>query len=268
VPDIPPGANLPADLAAALAVARPQLAPLVSTVMYLPTTPSTNDIAAQYATAEHEGLVVLADEQTAGRGRRGHTWHSPPLAGLYVSVVLAPSRARDPRRAKGLLTIAAGLAIAEAIHSATEIAPEIKWPNDLLIRGRKVCGMLAEASTEVVLGYGINVARTAYPAEFADHATSLETELGRPADRALVFAESLAALARRYRDLLDGRFDAILDGWRARAPGSAGVLVAWNTSTGPQTGTTVGIDDAGALLVRVGDRLERLTAGEISELRT
>jgi BirA family biotin operon repressor/biotin-[acetyl-CoA-carboxylase] ligase len=259
----------PGDLAAALAGAGPRLAPLASSVVYLSSTPSTNDIAAAHATAEHEGLVVIADEQTAGRGRSGNAWHSPPGAGLYVSVVLAPSRASgEPLRAKTLLTIAAGLGIAEGLGRAAGITPSIKWPNDLLIDGRKVCGMLAEAYGEVVLGYGVNVARVSFPPDIADRATSLETELGRPVDRALVLVETLAGLAARYRDLLDGQFDAILDAWRRHAPGSVGSVIAWNSAGGRRTGTTQGVDGFGALLVRVGDRVERLTAGEISELRS
>ena len=115
----------------------------------------------------------------------------------------------------------------------------------------------------VVLGYGINVRPAAYPPELADRATSLESELGRAVDRTSVLVETLAALARRYDDLLDGRFDAILDAWRRRAPGRSGARVTWTTASGPQTGITSGIDDHGALLVRVGDRVERIVSGEI-----
>ena len=93
--------------------------------------------------------------------------------------------------------------------------------------------------------------------------TSLESELGRPVDRAVLCAQSLASLAARYDDLLDGRFDAILDAWRARSPGSRGMRVSWETSGGTQTGVTMGVDDMGALLVRVGERTERLVAGEV-----
>ena len=103
----------------------------------------------------------------------------------------------------------------------------------------------------------------AYPSELADRVTSLESELGRGVDRAELCAQSLAALAARYDDLLEGRFDAILDAWRDRSPGSRGMRVAWETPGGTQTGVTIGVDDMGALLVRVGERTERLVAGEI-----
>jgi len=105
-----------------------------------------------------------------------------------------------------------------------------------------------------------------YPPDIGNRATSLESELGRPIDRAMLLAESLAALSRRYDDLLAGRFDAILDAWRARAPGGTGTRVAWTTASGSLSGTTAGLDDEGALLVRVGDRIERIVAGEVQWL--
>jgi BirA family biotin operon repressor/biotin-[acetyl-CoA-carboxylase] ligase len=171
-----------------------------------------------------------------------------------------------------LVTLAAGVALSEAIERATGLAPAIKWPNDLLVGKRKLAGILAEAVTDhtagaaiqsVVLGYGVNVASAAFPPELSDRVTSLESELGRPIDRALLCAETLAALAARYDDLLDARFDAILDAWRSRAQGSRGARVRWATVNGSQSGITMGIDDMGALLVRVGDSTERLVAGEI-----
>jgi BirA family biotin operon repressor/biotin-[acetyl-CoA-carboxylase] ligase len=104
----------------------------------------------------------------------------------------------------------------------------------------------------------------AYPPELRDRATSLESELGRTVDRALLLAESLAALARRYDDLLNARFDAILDAWRARAPASVGARVTWVSATGPASGVTAGIDEDGALRVQVGGRIERIVAGEVT----
>ena len=102
------------------------------------------------ALAEHdaaEGTVVIADAQTAGRGRRGRTWFSPPGSGLYVSIVLMPGRAKvAPQRATALLTLTAGVALAEAVAAATGLPPDIKWPNDLLVGRRKLAGILAEAT--------------------------------------------------------------------------------------------------------------------------
>ncbi len=264
---------LPQALADALALARPRLGRVATPLLYFSTISSTNDVAAALAAeGQAEGAVVIAEAQSDGRGRRGRRWFSPPAGGLYVSVVLDPSRAEAARRASTLLTLAAGVALAEGVQAATGLRPHIKWPNDLVIGRRKLAGILAEAVSApesaagigwVVLGYGINVGMMTYPPELADRATSLELELGRHVDRARLFVETLAALARRYDDLLAGRFDAILDAWLACAPMSRGARVAWETAAGGMSGLTAGIDDSGALLVRVGDQTERLVAGEV-----
>jgi BirA family biotin operon repressor/biotin-[acetyl-CoA-carboxylase] ligase len=268
--------ELPGELATALDRARARLGPIASTLLLFDALGSTNDEAAERsgstgATPAHaEGLVIVADMQTAGRGRRGHTWFSPAGAGLYVSVVLQPSRARiDPERATILLTLTAGVALAEGIRHATGLQVDLKWPNDLQVSKRKLGGILAEASRNgigdaVIVGYGVNVCATAFPPELRDRVTSLESELGRSVDRHHVLVETLAALAQRYADLLDGRFDAILDAWRGLAPGASGARVTWTTLEGARAGITAGIDDRGALLVRTADRIERIVSGELA----
>jgi BirA family biotin operon repressor/biotin-[acetyl-CoA-carboxylase] ligase len=261
--------SLPIELADAIDRARPRLGRLASQTLFFPTIGSTNDVAASLA----EGGVVVADEQTAGRGRRGHSWFSPAGSGLYVSVVLAPAGARvDPPRATMLLTLTVGVALAEGVEAATGLRVALKWPNDLQVSRRKLAGILAEGSATggvaepVVVGYGINVASTAFPPELRDRATSLESELGRTVDRHHVLVETLASLARRYQDLLDGRFDAILDAWRRLAPAASGARVTWTTMAGTHEGVTGGIDDRGALLVRIDDRVERIVSGEVTWL--
>jgi len=269
--------SLPVELADAIDRGRPRLGRLASQTLFFPTIGSTNDVAAARSASlsgeRAEGLVVIADEQTSGRGRRGHTWFSPAGSGLYVSVVLAPARARvDPPRATVLLTLTAGVALAEGVEAATGLRVALKWPNDLQVSRRKLAGILAEGSAtggvaeSVVVGYGINVASTAFPPELRDRATSLESELGRPVDRHHVLVETLASLARRYQDLLDGRFDAILDAWRRLAPAASGARVTWTTMAGTLEGVTGGIDDRGALLVRIDDRVERIVSGEVTWL--
>ncbi|HZR26464.1 MAG TPA: biotin--[acetyl-CoA-carboxylase] ligase [Vicinamibacterales bacterium] len=243
----------------------PLLGRLGTEAYYFPSIGSTNDFAASLP----EGAVVVADEQTAGRGRRGHTWFSPAGSGLYVSVVLAPRLSIDPRRATAILTLAAGVGISEGIDLATGLRVDLKWPNDLFVGPRKLGGILAEASVSgdaigtVVLGFGINVRPTAYPSDIADRASSLETELGRQVDRHHLLVETLTALAHRYDDLLAGRFDAILDAWRARAPRAVDADVTWTSASGPLTGRTAGIDADGALLVKIEGRVERIVAGEV-----
>lgn len=265
---------------------RPRLGRLASTVLFFDTIGSTNDEAAQRVASPKpqaaspqaqapspEGLVIVADEQTAGRGRRGHTWFSPAGSGLYVSVVLTPAASTvEPARAIRLLTLAAGVALAEGIEQAAGLRVDLKWPNDLQVSRRKLGGILAESSGTggspdcVVVGYGINVLSTAFPPELRDRATSLESELGRAVDRQLLLAETLAALSRRYEDSLAGRFDVILDAWRRLAPAASGARVTWTTSSGIASGVTAGIDDLGALLVRVGERVERIVSGEVTWL--
>ena len=266
-----PSHPLPEELAAALEGARDRLGIFEGRVRYFPTVGSTNDVAmAMAASAGAEGIVVIADRQTSGRGRLGRSWYSPPAGGLYVSVVLTPARARtDPGRATTLLTLTAGVALAGAVEAVCGLRADVKWPNDLYVGRRKLGGILAEAADpHVVVGYGINTSpgayAGAYPVELADRATSIESELGRPVDRAELFAETLAALSRCYVQLLDGEFDAILDAWRRRAPASIGARVGWTTSSGPQSGVTMWIDDLGALLVRTEERVERIVAGELS----
>jgi BirA family transcriptional regulator, biotin operon repressor / biotin---[acetyl-CoA-carboxylase] ligase len=293
-PSDPVFGEIPAALADAVADARRRLGRLASTLLYFSTIRSTNDaalactakdladdvaltrgakaLAERSGSAERptsaDGLVVVADEQTAGRGRRGHVWFSPPRAGLYVSVVLTPSTSRvDPLRATMLVTLAAGVALVEGIEAATGLSASLKWPNDLFVSRRKIAGVLAEAADRrVVVGYGINVAAAPLPPDLSDRATSLEAELGRIVDRHHVLVETLAALSRRYEDLLDGRFDAILDAWRRHAPAASGARVMWTTLHGTQTGVTSGIDDSGALLVQVDDRVERIVSGEVTWL--
>jgi BirA family biotin operon repressor/biotin-[acetyl-CoA-carboxylase] ligase len=265
--------DLPPDFADAFANLRGRLGHFGSPPLFFSSVDSTNDVARQLVAAGQHGAVVIADAQTAGRGRRGRTWFSPPAAGLYVSVAidLSPARVR-PDRVSALMTLAAGVAIAEGVQRITGLSAEIKWPNDLLVGRRKLAGILAEAVADdsrraiasIVLGYGINVRPAAYPPELRDRATSLETELGRPIDRAALCAETLAAVAERSNDLVEGRFDAILDGWRRRAPASAGARVSWQTPAGAQSGVTAGIDDWGALLVQTPQGIERLVAGEVN----
>jgi len=265
-----PAEQLPADFAAAFAAVEDRLSPLGRRVVFFETVGSTNDAALGLASEpDAEGTIVIAGAQTAGRGRYGRTWFSPPESGLYVSVVLRPGAARrEPDRAVGLLTLAAGVALAEGIEALTRLRVDIKWPNDLMIRSRKLAGILAETArsdgSTVVLGYGINVGANTFPSELGDRPTSIAAELGRPMDRASLCAETIAALARRYEDLLTGRFDAILDSWRRRAPTSRGALVTWSAPAGRLHGITAGIDDRGALIIQTAHRTERIVGGELN----
>lgn len=257
---------MPHDMAEALAIARDRLGPFGSPLHFFSSVGSTNDIANQLALdGAPEGTTVVAAEQTSGRGRLGRAWFSPPGAGLYASVVLRPCTAPSA----SLCTLVAGVGLAEALRAVTGLDVHIKWPNDLILGSRKLCGILAESSAShgviphVVVGFGINLRSAAYPLDIADRATSIESELGRPIDGGLVLAAALEALAARFADLRALRFDAILNRWRSLAPSSVGSAVEWRGPEGPRRGTTGGIDGEGALLVRVGNGLERIIAGEV-----
>lgn len=251
----------------------PRLNRFAHRLYWLETAGSTNDIAARLADAgAEEGTVIVAEAQTAGRGRLGRAWFSPPGAGLYVSVVLRPRSGAGlsyPDNPTALLTLASGVGLAEGVQTATGLPAEIKWPNDVLVARRKLAGVLAEAAAQggalhfVVLGFGVNLRPAAYPAELARRATSIEAETNRPADRALVLAEILTGLAARYDDLQHGRFDAILSAWRERAASLRGSPVEWDTGGNVMRGRAEGIDQTGALLVRTGGAIQRIVSGEV-----
>jgi BirA family biotin operon repressor/biotin-[acetyl-CoA-carboxylase] ligase len=273
-PDASPRTQpLPPDLGGALARAAAHLGPFGRQVQWYAELPSTNDHAARVAVlGAREGAVVIAGAQTAGRGRHGRTWCSPPGAGLYVSVVLRP----EPRVAP-LLTIAAGVALADGIRAATGLTTMLKWPNDVqagrpgpgLPAGRKLAGILAEAGASaegvphVILGFGINLRRAAYPPEVAARATSLEGELGREVDRGAVLAECLAALAARYDDLRHDRTGAVLVAWRGYAAPLLGRAVEWDGPDGVRRGTVQDVDASGALIVRSAAGIARVISGEV-----
>ena len=169
--------------------------------LYVETCPSTQRL---FGPEHSEGALAVAEEQTEGRGRLGRHWHSPPGVSVLCSILLEPSveTQRLPE-----LSLVAGEAAAQAIATVTALGPEIKLPNDILLGGRKVAGILAEARDgRVVLGIGINVNLTEdkLPTDVDLPATSLRVELGREVDRAELLTELLAVLERRY-DVWAGR---------------------------------------------------------------
>lgn len=262
----------PADLAAALDATRARRGRFGEPLTYVSEATSTNDLAAALAAAgAPEGATVVAAAQTAGRGRLGRTWFSPPGSGIYLSIVLR-SRAAAP-----YVTLAAGVAVADGIRAATGLPVELKWPNDVVTslspgpaRRRKIAGILAEASSSaegvdhVVLGIGINLTPAAYPREIAERASSIEAELGRPVEAGPIVGEVLSALAAGWPALTAGDPSALLRRWIALAPSASGTAVECDAGGGRVQGVTAGIDATGALLVKRGDRVERIVAGEVS----
>lgn len=235
-------------------------------------TDSTNSAA--LALDEHEGphgTVVIAEEQTAGRGRLGRNWFSEKSSGIYISIVLRPplSPAAAP-----IITLMAGVAVRHAVISTTGLKADIRWPNDLLVNGKKVCGILTEMKAEVdrlhmvVLGIGINVNHSSMPEELAKIATSLALEGGRHYSRLQVLAELLRSVERYYHMLLNEGGGAIIREWSAASSYAEGKRVRVKAGGHEYPGVTIGLAASGALKIRLGDgRMEMLVAGEITELR-
>jgi BirA family biotin operon repressor/biotin-[acetyl-CoA-carboxylase] ligase len=234
--------------------------------------PSTSDRVRELARlGAREWSVVIADEQWAGRGRSGHSWVSPP-GNLFASVLLRP---RFPAATASLVPLAAGLAVAEALEAWTAGAL-LKWPNDVLMGGRKLAGVLVESTSagaaidSMVVGFGINVGLdpTALPEPLNATATSILAETGRPADCLEVAAAVLGRLAVWYHALHDGHASALIEAWRTRS------VPWWGRDVEIQSGGTLlrgqaqGIDETGALLLKTFDGvLLHILSGEAREVR-
>ena len=252
---------LPPEFADPLSHASARLGRFGRQILFYEAVPSTNDVAAALAEGgAPEGAVVLGEAQSAGRGRLGRTWESPAGAGIYVSTILRP----DPG-VMSLVTIAAGVALAQGIEAVSGLRPDLKWPNDVLIKDCKVAGILAEATLRyVVLGFGINVLPAAYPPEIGARATSLQRELGRPVNRGTLLAECLGSFAERYADLREGRRDAVVDAWRDRGAASFNRRVRWNAEGTQAEGVADDIGADGALRVRTTEGTISVISGEVT----
>ena len=239
-------------------------------IRWYETLPSTNELARRLAEqGVPEGTVVVAERQTAGRGRLGRSWTSP-AGGIWLSVVLRPALAVEQFP---LIGLAACDATARAIEETTGLRPRLKWPNDVLVEGRKVAGLLLEAGPAsgadpawLVLGIGLNanVGPEALPDRPSYPATTLQAALGRAVDRGGLLRALLRALDGDYRELSRGGEAAVLGRWRARSE-TLGRYVRVATAAATVEGLAVDVDASGALLVRTDDGTERRTvAGEVT----
>jgi BirA family transcriptional regulator, biotin operon repressor / biotin---[acetyl-CoA-carboxylase] ligase len=231
---------------------------------------STNTTAmAAAAEGSPEGSVFLAEEQTAGRGRGANTWQSPRSTGIYCSAVLRP---KLPPSDVLALSLAAGLAVQSAIRQVdSRVSADLKWPNDVLIDGKKVCGILTEMNAEatrvryIVVGIGINVNQQSFPKDLA--ATSLHLVSGSEWSRVEVAAALLKSLDREYRNLVDNS-DARRDILRRFAANSSwvcGKKVRIEENGLAFEGTTEGLDERGFLLVRTPHGLQTVLSGTVRE---
>jgi len=226
-------------------------------ISYFAALDSTMTEAARLAAAGvPAGTAVVAEEQTAGQGRHGHAWHSEAGSGLYCSVVLRPHLGPD---ALPVLTLALGLATAEAIARATDLACDLRWPNDVMLLERKVAGILVQlADGTAIAGIGINVNHAAFPAELSRAATSLRLASGRPHPREDLLVELLAAVDSYVHMLGAGGRGRILELFARRSTYASGKRVAVDLPEGAFTGVTAGLDPQGFLRLRRDDGTEIL----------
>jgi BirA family transcriptional regulator, biotin operon repressor / biotin---[acetyl-CoA-carboxylase] ligase len=233
-------------------------------------TTSTNDVIEKFARdGVKEGVVVFAEAQTKGRGRLGRKWISPAHRGLWFSILLRPGL--RPQEATQL-TVASATALRRAIGAVTGLKPEIKWPNDILIGGKKVAGILTELSAEVdrvrhiILGIGIdvNLAADEFPPELKKIATSLKIETGEMVSRAELAVTILRELDHDYARIGVGKFPALADEWESGCA-TIGKNVRVHIGDRRVRGCAESLDDDGALIIRTEHgHLERITGGDVT----
>ena len=240
-----------------------------SSICYREETESTNDLAKKLA-AEGcpEGTLVTADYQSSGKGRRGRAWSSPKGEAVYMSLVLRPDL---PPASASMVTLVGAMAVTAAVGRETGLSCQIKWPNDVVSGGRKVCGILTEMSAEldcihyIVMGMGINTGQREFPEELREKATSLLLECGRPVNRCRLAAAVLEEFEGLYaRFLEDGDLRGLAAEYNSRLAG-LGREVRILDPAGAYTGVSRGIDEEGGLLVEMdGGDTRRVVSGEVS----
>jgi BirA family biotin operon repressor/biotin-[acetyl-CoA-carboxylase] ligase len=239
-------------------------------IHYFDEVDSTQEVARELAASgAAQGTAVIAERQTAGRGRMGRIWHSPTGVNLYTTIILRPTMAlaEVPR-----LSLVAGVAVAEALEREAPGMVGLKWPNDVWLRGRKAGGIIAEAVTDasqnlacVLVGIGINInlAAADLPADLRDKATSLRIATGHACDRIAVADSLFRLLDVRYMETVTRGFETVRPAWE-RYSALTGRLVGIVDGGRRVTGIVKGIDSDGALLLDAGGHIERIVAGEVS----
>jgi BirA family transcriptional regulator, biotin operon repressor / biotin---[acetyl-CoA-carboxylase] ligase len=231
---------------------------------------STNSVAMQLGEGgEPHGAVVLAEEQTVGRGRAGRSWLSEKSRGIYATMLLRPqiSPAHAP-----LLTLVAGLAARDAVADETGLEPDIRWPNDLLLGGKKFSGILTEMRAEpdrvhyAVVGIGINVNQERMPAELAGLATSLRLETGKAHSRIDLLIRLLKRLEHYYNQFITEGSKPIVQRFCAVSSYAKGKRVRISTAREVFTGVTAGLEPSGVLRVKRADgKVELILSGDVAE---
>ena len=238
-------------------------------IRYFSRIDSTNQYAKRIAEeGAPDGTLIIADEQTAGKGRSGRTWVTPPAEAIAFTLLLRPKLSPDRI---SMVTLVMGLAVTNAVNSLYDVSAGIKWPNDVVIKGRKLCGILTEMSAEVrqvnyiVIGVGINANLTSFPEEIREIATSLRLELGCDINRAELIARVMTEFERLYAEFeAQGDLGAVMQEYNELCL-NAGSKVRVLDPNGEYTGTSRGINSMGELLVETEDgKMQEVYAGEVS----
>jgi BirA family biotin operon repressor/biotin-[acetyl-CoA-carboxylase] ligase len=242
-------------------------------VYYFSEIDSTNDEAFELAAAgSPEGTVVIADSQTKGKGRLQRVWHSPSGSNIYTSIILRPNLEPD---SAPQISILAGVAIAEIMDNFCAGMVNLKWPNDVLLKRKKVCGILAQMKTSasrvdfVILGIGINVNidYNQLPGDIKNTATSLAIETGHKISRQELIIGLYENLAKWYKKLMEGGFSAVKEKWLSMAP-MIGKRVQIMSGNEMISGKALGIDEQGSLLLLTAeDRRIKISAGDATILK-
>ena len=236
-------------------------------IHFEPVTDSTNNAAKMLAEqGAPQGTVVVTECQEKGKGRRGRQWLSPEGTNIYMSFVLRPDI--EPSKAS-MLTLAAALAVWESVHNQG-IDAWIKWPNDIVVDGRKLCGILTELSSQmewinyIVVGIGINVHQKLFAEDIKDTATSMDMALGRAVRRSEVIADVLTAFEKYYQMFLQTEdLSLMLEMYNDHLV-NIGREIRIITPRGSQTGVSGGIDETGCLIVNIDGKTEHIMSGEVS----
>jgi len=246
--------------------------PFQPTIQRLDSIDSTNLEALRQAKAgAPEGVCIVAREQAKGRGRLDRSWQSPPDAGLYLSLILRP---QFPMNTWPLITLMTALAVYESLMKTCELRADIKWPNDLCVNDRKLCGILAETvetalGPAAVVGIGINLSSEIVPLVQSE-ATSIESETGRKPDGEVILNELLNSIAERY-DLLHSTAgcEHIIREWCEHSSFAMGRRVRVSLSDEAFEGTTRGLESDGALRVETaGGKMKVVRAGDVTAVRS
>ncbi len=240
-------------------------------LQYYPETGSTNDEAFKLGIAgAPEGTVIIADSQTEGRGRLHRAWHSPAGSNIYTTVILRPQL--EPSRVPQI-SIFAGIAVAEVLEKYCPNRINVKWPNDILINGKKVCGILSQAKADVnkvdfiILGIGINVNINQFPGEISNIATSLAIETGREIPRQQLIISLYENLAKWYKQLLQEGFGRIKEKWLSLSL-MIGQKVQVMFKDEIISGAAVDLDDDGSLILLAEDgKRIKASAGDATIMR-